>query len=94
MFDQFLGIVKLEEIGLGHFLKEAEIRKAFKGLYSFWMLVPENFQKVNWGRPGDILTFRTGTWRIDVAPAWPPQCPGEGQMLEWGGDRGQPGEWC
>ena len=43
---QFLGIVKLEEIGLGHFLKEAEIRKAFKGLYSFWMLVPENFQKV------------------------------------------------
>ena len=45
LFDQFLGIVKLEEIGLGHFLKEAEIRKAFKGLYSFWMLVPEKFSK-------------------------------------------------
>ena len=44
--DQFLGTVKLEEIGLGHFLKKAKIRKAFKDLHSFWMLVPEKvFQR-------------------------------------------------
>lgn len=46
---------------------------------------------MNWGRPGDILAFRTGTWRIDVAPAWPPQCPGEGQMLEWEGTEASQG---
>ena len=34
---------------------------------------------------------RTGTWRIDVAPAWPPQCPGEGQMLEWEGTEASQG---
>ena len=43
--DQFLGTVKLEEMGLGHFLKEAKIRKASKIYIVFGCLFLKKFSK-------------------------------------------------